>query len=111
MRGTMDLNELAKQTLKQAEQRQANGANIKTDTFSMLKHCATEVVEAMEAYSQRECVGITYYYDREHFAAELADIIACVLIIAGKEDIDIEKALADCMAKNEKRAQGLGDKL
>lgn len=42
--------------------------------------------------------------------SELADIICCVLIIAGKENIDMEYALTDCMVKNYKRAIGEGDK-
>ena len=47
----IDLNELCKVSLANAEQRQKNGGHIKTDTRSMLKHCATEVVEAMDAYN------------------------------------------------------------
>ena len=41
----------------------------------------------------------------------LADIICCVLIIAGKEKIDIEQAIMDCIEKNRRRAEGTGDKL
>ena len=44
----IDLNKLCEVTLANAEQRQKNGGHIKTDTRSMLKHCATEVVEAMD---------------------------------------------------------------
>jgi hypothetical protein len=29
----------------------------------------------------------------------------------GKEDIDIERAIYDCVEKNERRANGIGDKL
>lgn len=101
----IDLNELAKQTLANAEKRHANGARIKTDTRSMLKHCATEVVEATEAYANR------YDFGDGYFVSELADIICCALIIAGKENIDIEKAVLDCIEKNRKRAEGIGDKL
>lgn len=104
----IDLNELCKVALANAEQRQKNGGHIKADTRSMLKHCATEVVEAMEAYT----LSMTRYgcIDQQ-FADELADIICCVLIIAGQEEIDIEKAIASCMEKNRKRAEGTGDKL
>ena len=111
----IDLNALSKFSLATAEQRQRNGGNIKTDTCSMLKHCATEVVEATEAYSK-----IRYFPQlnlneqeivKEHFTGELADIICCVLIIAGKEGIDIEQAITDCIEKNRKRADGTGDKL
>ena len=48
---------------------------------------------------------------KKEFASELSDIICCVLITAGKEGIDIEKAVLDCIEKNRKRAEGKGDKL
>lgn len=122
----IDLNELCKVTLANAEKRKANGGNITTETRKMLKHCATEVVEAMEAYAGRiypdweyadydlannEYAMEIYNEDRERFTSELADIICCVLIIAGKEEIDIEKAINGCIEKNRKRAEGVGDKL
>ncbi|MBQ9624398.1 MAG: hypothetical protein IJR39_13825, partial [Treponema sp.] len=46
----IELNGTASIARNIAEARQKNGANINTDTVHMLKHCATEVVEAMEAY-------------------------------------------------------------
>lgn len=110
----VDLNALSKTAYAIAEQRQKNGGNIKTDTLSMLKHCATEVVEATEAYSK-----VKYFpqlnlneqeIEKEHFAEELADIICCVFIIAGGEGIDIEEAINDCIEKNRARAEGKGDK-
>ena len=71
-------------------------------TPAILKHCAGEVCEAVDAYDQ-------YLYEnsqshRNKLAAELADIITCALIAAANEDIDIEKALQDCQQKNEARA-------
>ena len=111
----IDLNGLCGVTLANADLRNRNGGHIKTDIRSMLKHCATEVVEAMEAYSK-----VKYFpqlnlneqeIEKEHFASELADIICCVLIIAGKEKIDIEQAIMGCIEKNRKRAEGIGDKL
>jgi NTP pyrophosphatase (non-canonical NTP hydrolase) len=48
--------------------------------------------------------------NKEIFASELADIVCCVLIIAGKENIDMEYALTTCMEKNYMRATGKGDK-
>ena len=71
-------------------------------TPAILKHCAGEVCDAVEAYNQ-------YLYEyiesnRNKLAAELADIITCALIAAANEDIDIEKALKDCQQKNEARA-------
>lgn len=126
----IDLNELAKKTLENATKRMNNGANISIETRGMLKHCATEVVEATEAFCFYESIknftsegtnfeGFeepdsaeqTYIEDKEHFSNELADIICCVLIMASKENIDIEKAVLDCIEKNRKRADGMGDKL
>lgn len=120
----IDLNKLCKVTLANATQRMNNGANINVDTYHMLKHCATEVVEAVEAWTKYqdncECeldgnFDYTIYDLREkskfHFSSELADIICCVLIIAGKENIDIEQAINNCIEKNRKRAEKVGDKL
>lgn len=39
----IDLQNLCKITLENAEKRQKNGANITTDTRKMLKHCATKI--------------------------------------------------------------------
>lgn len=79
----------------------------------MLKHCATEVVEAMEAWTKYQDDGVNHddYVYPSYFANELADIICCVLIICGKEQIDIEQAILDCIEKKRKRAEGVGDKL
>lgn len=111
----INLNELCKQTLAIAEQRHKNEVDVGTDTRKMLKHCATEVVEAMEAYTKHTAMkGWSKSYEdayKKDFESELADIICCVLIIAGKENIDIERAIYDCIEKNERRANGVGDKL
>lgn len=106
----IDLNELAIKAYDTARKREQNGANVKTDTRSMIKHCATEVVEAMEAFCLCERISIDGKQLPNDFSSELADIITCVLIIAGGENIDIEQALADCQEKNRKRAEGIGDK-
>lgn len=111
----IDLNELAREALSNAERRQQNGAKIKTDIVSMLKHCSTEVVEATEAYSKLKYLPQLNANETEiikkDFASELSDVICCVIIIAGKESIDIENAVLDCIEKNRKRAEGKGDKL
>lgn len=110
----IDLNNIAREAYKVAKTREENGANIKTDTFSMLKHCATEVIEATDALAKAhehfECKEILSYDYAEQFRHELADIITCVLIIAGDNDIDIEQALKDVQEKNKARAEGRGDK-
>lgn len=100
----IDLNEVKKLAWVTAQQR-SNIENMKSDTLSMLKHCATEVVEATEANTRWEAeknLALAKQH-KEHFAEELADIITCVLIIAKNEDIDIEEAIIKVQVKNQKR--------
>ena len=103
-----NLNELCVIAYENAAKREAKDGKVSTDTMQMLKHTATEVVEAVEAY--KDYNDIESAQDKKGFASELADIICCVLIIAGKENIDMEYALTTCMEKNYMRAVGKGDK-
>lgn len=132
----IDLNQFAEQAYLIAKKRQENGAKLSCDTDKMLKHCAGEVIEATEAYTNyREIKNLAedltatdldekwesqeepdvceeYYKECESkFSSELADIITCVLIIAHNEGIDITGALVECTEKNNKRAEMVGDKL
>lgn len=99
----IDLDEMAKEAYEIALARMDNGANINVSTVPMLKHCATEVCEAMEAYVRKDTFFNTtmkLHSDYElQFIHELADIITCVLIIAGNLDIDIESALKEVQEK------------
>lgn len=118
----MNLNDMATEMLCIAREREINGG-IKSDSKSLFKHMATEVIEAEEAF---------FFFDneipqfpgdihlppdelrqeeRKRLGGELADVIACVLIICARENIDIEKAVFDCLEKNKKRALKKGDKL
>ena len=93
----MDLNEAslrAFETSKKRNQYKGDG----NDTIRALKHCACEVVEAVDAY---DCLRNT----REEFENELADIIICILCISGAERIDIEQAISRKMLVNEGRAK------
>ena len=99
----IDLNKVADECYNTAYKRELNGANINVNTMAMLKHCATEVIEATESYASVDISA-------EQFEKELADIICCALIIASRNDINIEKALSDVMEKNRLRAEGKGDK-
>ena len=97
----IDLNEHAQKAQEIAFNRW-HKEDVDYHTPAILKRCAGEVCEAVEAYNQ-------YLYEyiesnRNKLAAELADIITCALIAAANEDIDIEKALQDCQQKNEARA-------
>ena len=93
-----------------ALKREAKDRKVSTDTVQMLKHTATEVIEATEAFNNFYLHDSELDDQKEKFASELADIICCVLIIAGKWSIDMEMALTECMEKNYYRAIGKGDK-
>ena len=100
----IDLNKLATDAYITAKKRELNGAKIKTDIMSMLKHCATEVVEMTAAFHNNTCLF-------DSCVSELADVIMVCLIIAGKYKINIESALSQTMEKNRRRAEKQGDKL
>ena len=93
----IDLNNIAKQSLKIAEHRKQ-----KTDALSCLKHCAGEILEAVESYTM-------FVYspneEKDSFPDELADVIMCILTLSAKENIDIEQAILTCLKKNRKRAR------
>lgn len=105
-----NLNELCVMAYENAAKRETKDGKVSTDTMQMLKHTATEVVEATEAYNNYYFLDSEFADHKAVFASELADIICCVLIIAGKENIDMEMALTTCMEKNYMRAIGEGDK-
>lgn len=93
----MDLNEASLWAFETSKKRnQYKGDS--NDTIRALKHCACEVVEAVDAY---DCLRNT----REEFENELADIIICILSISGAEKIDIEYAISRKMLVNEGRAK------
>lgn len=108
----IDLNGMSRSALETAKARERKG-QLKSDTMSILKHCAEEVVEATEAYSLRKHLddlndkSVDFEYVKScaeiNFADELADIITCALIAAANEDIDIEFALKRVQKKNEGR--------
>ncbi|MCM1321610.1 MAG: hypothetical protein NC041_07050 [Bacteroides sp.] len=101
----IDLNELAYKAYSVSCVRaQKDGVGVQA--LNLLKHCATEVVEAMNAYDAYEFEENTEKREilYKDFAGELADIITCVLIIGAKEPvINMEKALQQCLEKNKKR--------
>ena len=105
----IDLNKLSTDAYIVAKKRELNGAKIKADTISMLKHCAGEVIEATEAYCDF-VYEMTDEYE-EKFQDEVADIMTCCLIISGYMQFDIEKAINRVMEKNRLRAEKQRDKL
>lgn len=105
----IDLNKLSKEAYIVAKKRELNGAFIKTEPISVLKHCAGEVMEATEAYCDF-AYEMTDEFE-EKFQNEVADIIVCCLIMSGYMMFDIESALTRVMEKNRLRAEKHGDKL
>ena len=97
----IDLNEHAQKAQEIAFNRWRK-MHVDYHTPAILKHCAGEVCEAVEAYCDYLYEDSKGHHDK--LAAELADIITCALIAAANEDIDMEKALKDCLKKNEARA-------
>lgn len=119
----VDLNKLAEQSLENTIKRQKNGAHINCEPYAMIKHCATEVVEVMRAFDEWQedlkfgaiSISVTdpdwnEISPKDNLGLELADVICCCLIIAQSTNINIEKAVLDCIEKNRKRAEGIGDK-
>lgn len=105
----IDLNKLSTEAYIVAKKRELNGAFIKTEPISVLKHCAGEVMEATEA-----CCDLCYEMtteNEEKFQNEVADIMVCCLIMSGYMMFDIESALNRVMEKNRLRAEKHGDKL
>lgn len=111
-RPCFDINQLAQDMYEVARKRHEKGG-LPVDNLGLLKHCAGEVIEATEAFSFASNIDIELekrisYYG--NYTKELADIIACVLIILAKGKFDIKKLLTDCLEKNKARAEGNGDK-
>ena len=105
----MKLNEAAENSYKTALQRQHNGAYNGADVkvAEILKHCAGEVIEAQEAFMKWKYEA----HEESKYAEELADVIICALIAAGRDKIDIERAVSLKMQINAQRAAMQGDKL
>jgi len=93
----LDLNRMARISAEIADKRGQG-----TDELGALKHCAGEVVEAMEAFSD-----IPHKFDDKRFKGELADIIMCVFTVCGANGYDVEQMLTDCLSKNLKRVNEL----
>lgn len=110
------MKEIAETLRTASERRSRNGAfpGEELSTSSVLKHCAGEVVEAVQAYE--EMIGelrVDVFGARdfqEKFEGELADVICCCLIVAAGEGMDIERVIYDCVEKNVRRSEGRGDK-
>ena len=95
----INLNDLAEQSLIIAEKR-----GLATDTLSTLKHCAGEVLEAVDADNAlSSCTEARDLYE-EGLALELADIIICALTACAGKGINVELALMKAMQKNAGRA-------
>ena len=118
----IDLNKIAQKLNEASLKREENGAfGDDRGITGLLKHCAGEVIEAADAYrlyvlfkyAESYCIPYEaddFFNKQKAFISELADVIACILIIAARENIDIEYALSQCLVKNMARANNKGDK-
>ena len=117
----IDLDHFQEKCYEVSKKREQNGASIKVNSEGILKHCATEVIEAMQAYTEMECYrrslkpgasdlgSLDSYVTR--YEDELADIIVCALIAAECSGLEMEPAIRRCYRKNRNRADHKGDKL
>ena len=97
----MNLNDIAEQAYILADKRELD-----TDVISTLKHCASEVVEATEAFTKLQStpspnMAKTYL---EETGLEIADIIICAFTASARLGIDIEEYINKVMQKNAQRA-------
>lgn len=107
----MNLNAVAQELHELSIKRAENGAHLDNTNIGLLKHCAGEVIEATNAYTRWKYSDLTDIdFEREAVIDELADVIACILILCAAENIDVEKALTLCIAKNMDRVAGKGAK-
>lgn len=98
----IDLNEIAGQMYEVALKREKNSPYMNSLTsVELLKHLAGEVVEA----------SMVYGVSTEPYRMELGDVLCIIMLLAYKENFDIEKILSDTLAKNTERANKTGDKL
>ena len=98
----IDLNEMAGQMYEVALKREEHSPYMNSLTsVELLKHLGTELVEASMGYG----------LGAEPYRKELGDIMCIAMLLAYKENFDIEKILYDTLAKNTERANKIGDKL
>lgn len=98
----IDLNEMVSQMYEVASKREEHSPYMNSLTgVELLKHLVGEVVEASMAY------GVA----TEPYRMELGDILCITMLLAYKENFDIEKILSDVLTKNTERANRTGDKL
>ena len=91
----MDLKKASEKAYEIAQKR-----GIHEDTIQALKHCAGELLEAVEAYTRFVYSGRE---EADTFPEEIADVVMCIFSICGAENIDLEKALNSVFEKNIER--------
>lgn len=104
-----DLNEMAAASFEVLQQREANGADVSSDRWGILKYMAGEVVEVADALHTYTFSG--NLTNEMNLASEVADVIICAFNFAALMGLDIEAAVEKKMRLNENRARGIGDKL
>lgn len=98
----IDLNEMAGRMYEVALKREEHSPYMNSLTsVELLKHLSTEIVEASMGYG----------LGADPYRKELGDILCIAMLLAYKENFDIEKMLEETLAKNTERANKTGDKL
>lgn len=105
----VDLNSLASYCHKIAHRRAMNESDCSIDSLELLKHCAGEVIEATEAFANKD-------KKPAEFAGELCDVITCCMILLDKHCFDVTNCLYNTISKNAKRAgydgmKGISDRI
>lgn len=102
----IDLNFISKIALEYSKAREKNRSVEKGSPLNLLKHCSGEIIEAQNARDKWIYGGGDFdSVEKQEYAAELADVVMCILITSASDNIDIEEALKDCLEKNRKRAE------
>ena len=102
----IDLNGLAKESHEISKKRGLPYSAMNNE--QNLKHAAGELIEAAFAcafYKSTVKQSPAEKNARRLFADELMDVVACIMIVAHSEGIDIEESLLKCIEKNKKRTQ------
>lgn len=115
MKQKIDLDKLSKKCWKIIRKREENGANLSTESWSLLKHLCSEVSEVHEAFAGVVCNQVEspefFEGEKRNLENELGDVLVCVLTFAYNEELSIMDGLKRVIKQNKKRAKRMGDKL
>lgn len=97
----LDLESLGAECAELADARAVRGDLRNPTPTETLKHCAGEVVEAMQAYT--DFAQIPAIETRRAMVDEIGDVFACLLTFCHKTDISPSDAILSAIKKNRER--------